>query len=217
MRKTKIEAQKTRQHLLKAALDTFYLRGMTRSSLNEIAQNAGVTRGALYWHFKNKEDLFESLFQQMFTEISAQLAEDIERGSPDIWQSWEEATINIFVRLESDEVFRKFCNVLHTKCEYTEQNHSIVKIMRSYQDMWRRQLCQVLELSLAQKKLPENLDRSLAVTYMMSVIGGLIDIWMNMPEQFSVSQTAPRIIRSAMASLQSSPEFLLPEKGQKSS
>lgn len=217
MRKNKIEAQKTRQHLLKAALDTFYLRGMTRSSLNEIAQNAGVTRGALYWHFKNKEDLFESLFQQMFTEISAQLAEDIERGSPDIWQSWEEATINIFVRLESDEVFRKFCNVLHTKCEYTEQNHSIVKIMRSYQDMWRRQLCQVLELSLAQKKLPENLDRRLAVTYMMSVIVGLIDIWMNMPEQFSVSQTAPRIIRSAMASLQSSPEFLLPENGRKPS
>ena len=84
MRKTKVEAQKTRNYLLKAALDTFYTRGVSRSSINEIAQTAGVTRGALYWHFKNKEDLFEGLFQQVFAEISSELAHDIENQSADI-------------------------------------------------------------------------------------------------------------------------------------
>ena len=54
MRKTKVEAQKTRNYLLKAALDTFYTRGVSRSSLNEIAQTAGVTRGALYWQIFGK-------------------------------------------------------------------------------------------------------------------------------------------------------------------
>ena len=54
MRKTKAEALKTREYLMLSALDTFYERGVSRASLNEIAQNAGVTRGALYWHFKNK-------------------------------------------------------------------------------------------------------------------------------------------------------------------
>ncbi|WP_373746675.1 TetR family transcriptional regulator [Neisseria dentiae] len=45
MRKTKAEALKTREHLMLAALDTFYEKGVSRASLNEIAQNAGVTRG----------------------------------------------------------------------------------------------------------------------------------------------------------------------------
>ena len=209
MRKTKVEAQKTRNYLLKAALDTFYTRGVSRSSLNEIAQTAGVTRGALYWHFKNKEDLFEGLFQQVFAEISSELAHDIENQSADIWESFEVATINLFQKLEIDETIRKFCNIIHLKCEYTEQNHSVVKIMRSYQDMWQRQLTDVLTLSLQQKKLPEDLNINLAVIFMMSVISGLMSIWMNMPEQFSIGKTAPQIIRTAMGALQHAPALCI--------
>ena len=100
MRKTKAEAQKTRQQLLRAALDTFYLRGVGRASLHEIAQAAGVTRGALYWHFKNKEDLFDGLFGSIFEELSAKLAHDIETRAPNIWESFEMATIAMFQRLE---------------------------------------------------------------------------------------------------------------------
>ena len=55
MRKTKTEAQKTRQHLLDAALEVFWRDGVTRASLQAIAQEAGVTRGALYWHFKTRK------------------------------------------------------------------------------------------------------------------------------------------------------------------
>ena len=69
MRKTKQEAQKTRQHLLNAALEIFWRMGVTRATLQEIAQQAGVTRGALYWHFSNKEALFESLFEQHYSVI----------------------------------------------------------------------------------------------------------------------------------------------------
>ncbi|WP_118821950.1 TetR family transcriptional regulator [Neisseria meningitidis] len=84
MRKTKTEALKTKEHLMLAALETFYRKGIARTSLNEIAQAAGVTRGALYWHFKNKEDLFDALFQRICDDIEnciAQDAEDAEGGS----------------------------------------------------------------------------------------------------------------------------------------
>ena len=85
MRKTKAEALKTREELLLSALDTFYERGISRASLNEIAQTAGVTRGALYWHFKNKEALFEALFQRISDEVTQETLRDIEAQSPDIW------------------------------------------------------------------------------------------------------------------------------------
>lgn len=80
MRKTKTEALKTKEHLMLAALETFYRKGIARTSLNEIAQAAGVTRGALYWHFKNKEDLFDALFQRICDDIENCIAQDAEEG-----------------------------------------------------------------------------------------------------------------------------------------
>lgn len=67
MKRTKAQALQTREHLMLAALDVFHHHGVSRASLNEIAQAAGMTRGALYWHFKNKEALFEALFQHFLT------------------------------------------------------------------------------------------------------------------------------------------------------
>lgn len=60
MRKTKAEAQKTREQLLQSTLDTFFLHGVAKTPLQAIARNAGVTRGALYWHFKNKENCLKN-------------------------------------------------------------------------------------------------------------------------------------------------------------
>lgn len=81
MRKTKTEALKTKEHLMLAALETFYRKGIARTSLNEIAQTAGVTRGALYWHFKNKEDLFDALFQRICDDIENCMSKDTENNS----------------------------------------------------------------------------------------------------------------------------------------
>ena len=61
-RKTKQEAQETRQHILDVALRLFSQQGVSSTSLGEIAKAAGVTRGAIYWHFKDKSDLFNWLF-----------------------------------------------------------------------------------------------------------------------------------------------------------
>lgn len=60
-RKTKQQAEETRQEILDAAIKTFSERGVSATSLADIAKSAGVTRGAIYWHFKNKVDLFHQL------------------------------------------------------------------------------------------------------------------------------------------------------------
>ncbi|HDP94960.1 MAG TPA: TetR family transcriptional regulator [Candidatus Aminicenantes bacterium] len=63
MRRTKEEAEETRQQLLRAALSLFGEKGFAATRLSEIATVAGMTRGAIYWHFKNKEDLFLELIR----------------------------------------------------------------------------------------------------------------------------------------------------------
>jgi len=63
-RRTKEDADATRNALLDAAELVFYEKGVARASLSEIAQAAGATRGAIYWHFKDKVDLFNAMMDR---------------------------------------------------------------------------------------------------------------------------------------------------------
>ncbi len=62
-RKTKQQAEETRQQILDAAVREFSAHGVSGTSLTDIAVAAGVTRGAIYWHFKNKVDLFNEVWE----------------------------------------------------------------------------------------------------------------------------------------------------------
>ncbi|MBN2830550.1 MAG: TetR/AcrR family transcriptional regulator [Candidatus Cloacimonetes bacterium] len=64
MRRTKEDAQVTRQIILDAALRVFYLKGFSATSINDICIEAGVTKGALYWHFESKELLFIEMLKE---------------------------------------------------------------------------------------------------------------------------------------------------------
>ncbi len=66
VRKTKEDAELTRQRIIDAARVVFLARGVSRSTLEHIATQAGVTRGAVYWHFSNKTDLFHAMREQVF-------------------------------------------------------------------------------------------------------------------------------------------------------
>nr|WP_321444812.1 TetR family transcriptional regulator [uncultured Cohaesibacter sp.] len=62
-RKTKEEAEKTYFALLESAVDLFTSQGYARTTINEIASHAGMTRGAFYWHFQSKEDLIKGIWE----------------------------------------------------------------------------------------------------------------------------------------------------------
>lgn len=76
MKRTKQEAEQTKKKLLDTALKEFLETGYSESRLEDIAVKAGVTRGGLYWHFKNKEDLLDSLIRQKDIE-SVKIADEI--------------------------------------------------------------------------------------------------------------------------------------------
>ncbi|WP_339799582.1 TetR family transcriptional regulator [uncultured Marinobacter sp.] len=72
-RKTKAEAEATREAILDAAEFEFYERGVGCTSLEKIACAAGVTRGAIYWHFRNKQDLFDAMLCRVSNPMVARL------------------------------------------------------------------------------------------------------------------------------------------------
>ncbi len=63
-RKKKEEAQQTRQQLIEAAIGQFATRGVANTTLTDIADAARVTRGAIYWHFTSKSEIFNAIWEQ---------------------------------------------------------------------------------------------------------------------------------------------------------
>ena len=202
MRKTKTEAQKTRQHLLDAALEVFWRDGVTRASLQAIAQEAGVTRGALYWHFKNKEDLFETLFEQQYADFFAAFNDQTLRDNQDVWTHLQHNLTAMFETLATRESKHKFCNVMFSKCEQTAGNETITELACRYHRLFQKQITYALQLSREQGRLPENTDIELAAIYLESSLVGLIKIWIDEPEQFDLIAKSKRVIAANMRVLQ---------------
>ena len=202
MRKTKTEAQKTRQHLLDATLEVFWRDGVTRASLQAIAQEAGVTRGALYWHFKNKEDLFETLFEQQYADFFAAFNDQTLRDNQDVWTHLQHNLTTMFETLATRESKHKFCNVMFSKCEQTAGNETITELACRYHRLFQKQIAYALQLSREQGRLPENTDIELAAIYLESSLVGLIKIWIDEPERFDLIAKSKRVIAANMRVLQ---------------
>ena len=73
-RRTKAEAEQTRQKILKAALDVFVEKGYERATFEDVAARIGLSKGAIYWHFKNKSDLFTEVVADMTAKHNKQIA-----------------------------------------------------------------------------------------------------------------------------------------------
>lgn len=82
-RRTKEEAQQTRCHIMSTALDLFCSQGLAKTSLTDIARAADLTRGAIYWHFKNKDELFISLWKELCSPLAHQLDACLNTDEPD--------------------------------------------------------------------------------------------------------------------------------------
>ncbi len=69
-RRTKEEAEQTRQEILKASLDLFSEKGYSKTTFDEIAKRINKTKGAVYWHYRNKPDLLVAIIKDAITKLN---------------------------------------------------------------------------------------------------------------------------------------------------
>ena len=105
MRRTKAEADKTRQDLISSAWRIFSQKGYAETRLSDIAKEAGVTRGAIYWHFGNKENLLISLFKERADSYFTIIADALERNL-DPLEKIKTILVNVIKKMESDDQFK---------------------------------------------------------------------------------------------------------------
>jgi TetR/AcrR family acrAB operon transcriptional repressor len=118
MRRTKEESERTRQHILATAMREFETHGLARTTLKRIAREAGVSRGAVYWHFANKRELFQVMRDQVSLPLFDRIEFDGDGGDP--LASVERFLHELIARIASDARTRRTLDILSLRCEYVD-------------------------------------------------------------------------------------------------
>lgn len=200
-RKTKVEAQETRSQVLDAAERVFSEKGVTNTSLNEIAVAAGVTRGAIYWHFKNKYELIEALLQR----VKLPLDEMLDARSADFpGDPLGQIRIQAIAVLQScvaDPHLHAVCTILFHKCEHIAEAEPVLKRHLESREECAAEIQERFRAAVAVGQLPADLDERLATFGLFSFIDGLIYNWLLDPTQYALDEVAPRLVDTYLSGL----------------
>lgn len=186
VRRTKEEALATRSSILDAAERVFHERGVSRTSLSDIAQAAGVTRGAIYWHFADKGDLFNAMMDRAcmpFDELSERFdAPNAERPL----DSMRDKLLEVMRRLMHDESLRRTFDVATLKVEYVDETASIrerhLRLRSTYQANGEKVLRQAQRLG----QVPRGVSPRAFGIGLHALVDGLFQNWLLDPSAFDL-------------------------------
>jgi TetR/AcrR family transcriptional regulator, acrAB operon repressor len=202
VRRTKEDAQVTRDRLLDAAEQVFSRRGVSGTSLNEVAAAAGVTRGAVYWHFLDKAALFNAMMERVTLPLEQELAVE-NPGDP--LGTLKERFVGALKKTVDDPQTRRVFEIATNKVEYVDELKAVRERHLSVRDncmkIGANRLSEAQRLGQIKLAIPV---RSAAIG-LHAVIDGLIRNWMLDPEAFDLVKVGRQVLDSYLAGLNVAP------------
>ncbi|MDD2728851.1 TetR family transcriptional regulator [Malikia sp.] len=198
-RRTKEEALATRHQLLDAAECVFAEKGVSRTSLNDIALAAGASRGAIYWHFKNKADLFNAMMERTTLPMEQALHQGGHEPGQDPLAGLLRSMADAMHRIATDERTRRVFEVATLKVEYVDELMAVRARHRRVQAGNVLQVERSLQQALAQRGLSLPLPVSTVAQGLYALLVGLIRSWLLAPETFELEATAEASVRAYLS------------------
>lgn len=205
VRRTKEEAQQTRTQILEAAERAFYDRGVARTTLADIAGLAGVTRGAIYWHFSNKADLVQAMLDSLHEPLEemARASESADELDPLGWT--RKLLVHLFQQVAADPKTRRINEILFHKFEFTDE---MCDMRRQRQFVWldaNERIALALSNASRQGQLPADLNPHRGAVCLHAYIHGIIGQWLLVPDSFALHDDAELLVDTVLDMLRYSP------------
>jgi len=203
MRRTRADAEKTRTSILDAAIDVFSGKGYSDTTLDEVAERAGVTKGAIYWHFKDKLDLFRKVSERESEGLVSLL--DAVYG--------ETITPLTKIRKLSDTVmdnfyenarFRKFIELTWYRLS-SDRFDEEMRFKSGFVSDFVRQLEELFREAISSGEIKQSVDCGLAAFHIASLINGVYRLYFVDPVHSHSKQKAKLLFSSHLDSLASHP------------
>jgi AcrR family transcriptional regulator len=199
VRRTKSESEETRQRILDAAETVFLDVGVSRASLDRIASEAGVTRGAIYWHFANKQELFAAMIGRVHDLHEAVLARSfIDHEDP--LQGVLEWALEVIDLFATEAHTRRVYRIIVTRCEYVGEMQHALAWQCDLHDRMAGNLRQVFETAAAAGQLAPDWSAPSAATTLQCFMSGMLDNWLRYDFEPGAADTLRVGLRSLVGS-----------------
>lgn len=193
VRRKKEDAEKTRQSLLDAAERVFLRRGVAGSSLEEIAKEAGLTRGAVYWHFENKFAIFRAMYDRVKLPMDLLFVELTSGDDP--LSGLKEMCVHVFSLMARDEHARNVFTILRLRCEDSHCGESpYAQELDGKRDDALNKFTRVFRQLHEQGKLAENITPEFASLAMHSFISGVFWDYLSSPSSYPLETMAKPLV-----------------------
>lgn len=201
VRRTKDEAQETRNGILDAAERMFGERGVSRTSLEDIADAAGVTRGAIYWHFANKNELFQAMADRVLLPMEDIMRQAAEESTEDPVARLAEACVQTLRRTVEDAQCRRVLEILCYRCESVGDLASISIRHRECRAGGLQMMERAFRNAVRRGQLPAGLNARRAAVGLDAFIMGLVYAWLLDPASFPLAREARALVDTYLGGL----------------
>lgn len=193
-RRSKEDALATRNSLLDAAEHVFLAQGVAGTSLNDIAAAAGTTRGAIYWHFKDKADLFNAMMDRvaMPMQSALSLVEGADGGDP--LPNLKKALRQALHQTVTDPQTRRVFEVATHKVEYVDSLCAVRMRHLNVRDLWLERFRRALLQSAATRGVRLPVTAATAAQGLHALLDGLVQNWLLDPQAFELESTGTRAV-----------------------
>ena len=204
VRKSKQEAMQTRRDILSAAISVFLKKGVAKATVHEIADEANLTRGAVYWHFDDKDDLVTAVFEEAINVIIGVTEDAVQQ--PDTTSL---AKLKAFLRGPTEQAIasenvRNIYTVLMHFCDHGDEAANAYRLIFRAQGYYEKQLRHLLNETISDGYLRSDLDLDSTTFMLMSAMHGLTLRWLTpgQPIVFDLPANLEKITDSLLLGLQ---------------
>jgi TetR/AcrR family acrAB operon transcriptional repressor len=213
-RRTKDEAQATRNRILDAAERVFSEHGVSRTSLEDLATAAGVTRGAIYWHFRDKSDLFTAMVNRVTLPMEAMVARSSDESIADPLASLKQCAVAALKRTATDPQCQRVFDVVTHKCEYLGEMADVQRRISTIQKGCVDRSEQAIRNAMKRGMLPASVNPRLAAIGLDAMLFGLISNWLANNDYLALARQAEAMIDLYIDGLQNGTARRKPARGK---
>ena len=193
-RRTKAEAETTRIAILDAAEVLFYQQGVSRTTLEKIAVAANVTRGAIYWHFQNKADLFNAMLERVRLPYQHLLDEVDNNPGADPFEQVRQLMVSGLKLIASSEQHHRVLTIVFHRCDYIDELNPAVTKQDELDEQAVAVLQRAFERAAQAGTLRDNICPRLAGTALHMYVGGIISNYLLKPQQCNLAEHAGALV-----------------------
>lgn len=200
-RRTKQDAQATREHLLDTAELVFRDRGVSRTSLAEIAAAAGVTRGAIYWHFTDKSDLFNAMMNRVSLPMEEALGRAGDPSLADPLQQLRDNLLDVLRKTATDPQVRRVFEIATQKVEYVDELSGVRQRHLDVRNACLAHLARGLALARARGQIRAGLAPRDVAIGLHAMVDGLVYNWILDPAGFDLLLVGTQVVDAYLGGL----------------